>query len=98
VIEVGYEMVYLEVDASDNGTIEMVHFFRWDAQNEVFIDIAEVTEPPYAVEFHSSLLNYEWNQILARVYDSAGNVSERIFLWIYLNVDGTKVYIPRVTR
>jgi Bacterial Ig domain len=98
VFDVGYEMVHLEVVATDNGTIEKVHFFRWDAQNEVFVDIAEVTEPPYAVEFHSSVLNYEWNQILARVYDSAGNVSERIFIWIYLNENVMKVYLPSVLR
>jgi hypothetical protein len=64
----------------------------------LFVDIAEVTQAPYVVDFHSSILNYEWNQILARVYDTAGNVSERIYIWIYLTVSGTKVYIPQVTR
>lgn len=98
VFEVGYEMVRLEVEASDNGSIARVRFFRWDAINEVFVDIADVTQPPYAVEFHASVLNYEWNQVLARVYDSAGNVSERIYIWIYQTVKGTKVYLPSVRR
>jgi VCBS repeat-containing protein len=98
ILEVGYEMVRLEVEAFDNGGIDKVHFFRWDANVEEFIDIAEVTEPPYAVEFHASLLNYEWNQILVRVHDSAGNVSERIFIWIFQTVNGTRVYIPSVNR
>jgi hypothetical protein len=98
VIEVGYEMVHLEVVASDNGTIDKVHFYRWDAENEAFIDIAVDTEAPYTVDFHSSVLNYEWNQILARVYDNAGNVSERISLWIYLTEVGIKLYLPNVTR
>jgi hypothetical protein len=98
VLDVGFEMVHLEVAASDNGTVDKVQFFRWDAQNEVFVDIAEVTDPPYEVEFNSSALNFEWNQILARVYDSAGNVSEHIFIWIYLNENVMKVYLPSVLR
>jgi hypothetical protein len=98
VLDVGYEMVRLEVEAWDNGSIDKVRFFRWDAEGEVFVDIAEVTQPPYAVEFHASVLNYEWNQILARVYDSAGNVSERIYIWIFQTVNGTKVFLPSVTR
>ena len=98
VIEVGYEMVHLEVEAYDNGTIDRVRFYRWDALAEAFIDIAEVTEEPYSVEFHASVLNYEWNQVLVRVYDSAGNVSERIYIWIFLTVNGSRVYIPSVMR
>jgi hypothetical protein len=98
VFDVGYEMVHLEVSASDNGTIDRVHFFRWDAENELFVDIAEVTQAPYVVDFHSSILNYEWNQILARVYDTAGNESEGTFIWIYVNIDVAKVFLPSVIR
>jgi hypothetical protein len=98
IYEVGFETIPLEVQASDNGAVAKVHFYRWDALNEVYIDIAEVSDPPYAVDLPGSQLNYEWNQVFARVYDTAGNLSESLYIWIYLMEAGSQVFLPAVIR
>jgi hypothetical protein len=75
-----------------------VHFYRWDALAEVYVDIANLYGPPYALDIHASELNYEWNQVFVRVYDAAGNVSESAYIWIYQSVEFQHVYLSLTMR
>lgn len=97
--DVGAELVRLEVSATDNAAVDRVHFFRWDSRLEMFVDIAMLTEPPYQVDLNAELLNPEWNQVFVRAYDSAGNVSERQFIWLFQTQQTANfVYLVSVHR
>jgi hypothetical protein len=85
----------LEVEATDNVQVVCVEFFRWDAEIEEFIHLGTVCEPPYMIEIDSSSLNYGWNQIFARAYDSAGNWSDFKFIWLFRLIP---IYLPLTAR
>ena len=58
-----------------------------------------LTAPPYRVDLNAELLNPEWNQIFVRAYDSAGNVSERKFIWLFQTQQTANiVYLVTVHR
>ena len=82
-VDVGSEVVKLEVRASDNVAIDHVNFFRWDAAAGQFVDIGTDSTEPFQIDLDCSTLNPAWNQVFAKAYDTAGNVSERQYIWLY---------------
>ena len=100
--DVGYEIFPLEVIASDNSALAKVRFYRWDSVVEDFIDIAILESPPYLYEFDTSSLNYGWNQIFAKAYDSSGNESQRTFIWLYQTIPPVQIpvqiFVPLIER
>ena len=97
VYDVGKQAILLKLDASDNVKVESIELFRWDAVEEVFVDIAVLEEAPYEYELDAQTLNLEWNQVFAIAYDAEGNPSERQFIWLY-RLDQDLLFIPLVTR
>lgn len=94
--DVNDEVVRLMVSAHDNIGVAYVNFFRWDAVNEKFINIATVNSAPYEVDLNTVILNPGWNQIFARSFDTSGNGSLRQFIWLYQN--RWHIYGPLVAR
>lgn len=88
------EIVLLEVEAADNVNVDQVYFYRWDANIEQFIDIDRIFVAPFRVYLDTRMLNPVWNQIFARAYDGAGNVSVRQSIWIYRT---SVVFLPVVS-
>jgi hypothetical protein len=76
------ETVLLAVDAHDNQGVVSVSFYRWDAVNEVWIDIEQRFTEPYHVNLDTGILNYEWNQIFARAADAGGNTTTQ-HIWLF---------------
>lgn len=92
---VGYQVVILEAQASDNNAIDRVKFYRWDPIRNSFVDIAIVQTAPYRWDLNPMELNEGYNEIFARAYDMIGNASDR--KRIFLNkVD--RVFLPVLTR
>jgi hypothetical protein len=93
-------IIQLEVNASDiNDQIQRVRFYRHDANISANVEIGNVYQPPYRIELNTSILNCGWNQINAKAYDMAGNVSELLeendFIWL---IRYCYVYMPNVNR
>jgi C1A family cysteine protease len=80
---VGNETVQLQVSAMDNVAISGVRFFRWDAVNNRVVELGNDYTAPYQMNLDASTLNYEWNEIDAIAYDSAGNASDPKWIWLY---------------
>ena len=93
--EVGDEIVRLEVSASDNSGIASVRFYRWDAAQEVNVEIGIVSAPPYRWDLDTRVLNLGWNQINAKAYDTSGNESQLGYIWL-LKFD--KTFLPIMSR
>ena len=89
------EILVLSATASDNLAVDRVRFRRWDAVNMHYVELGEVFNPPYSVTLDTSTLNYAFNQINVDAYDTAGNLSERKFIWLYREA---KLYLPMVIR
>ena len=86
VIEVGYEMVHLEVEAYDNGTIDRVRFYRWDptiGPGGDHVGIGYDYSAPFQWDFDTCILPPRWNQVWAWAQDTSGNVSTHKFIWLY---------------
>ena len=73
VYDVGNETVQLEVDASDNVGVSEVAFYRWDSVNSRGFVLGRVRSAPYRINFDTSILRPDWNQIDALTVDAAGN-------------------------
>jgi hypothetical protein len=74
--------VALEVAVSDNAGIQSVEFYRWDVVNLQVVGITTDSSAPYQASVDVSTLNMEWNEILARVTDTAGNQAQAsIFIY-----------------
>ena len=82
VYHVNGETVQLAVTAQDNQGVVSVSFYRWDAVNEVWIDIEQRFTEPYRVNLDTGILNYEWNQIFVRAVDAAGNITTQ-HIWLF---------------
>jgi VCBS repeat-containing protein len=93
--EVGDEIVRLEVSASDNSGIASVRFYRWDAVEEINVEIGIVYAPPYRWDLDTGVLNLGWNQINAKAYDTSGNESQLGYIWL-LKFD--KTFLPIMSR
>jgi len=85
----------LVADAGDNTGIDKVRFRRWDAVNNVYVEIGVVSSEPYQVSLDISTLNYAFNEIFVDAYDLAGNVSERKHIWLYREA---KINLPLIVR
>jgi hypothetical protein len=67
---------------TDNAGIHLVEFVRWDAVNSQLIELTTVSSAPYQASVDVNTLNMKWNEILARVMDTAGNLAvESIFIY-----------------
>jgi len=76
-----------------------VEFYRWDHANGEYVDIAVDAANPYTASLDASALPLGQNQIFARAYDAAGNVSERrrIIVQVIPNLE-PQAYLPLVIR
>jgi len=79
------EFVYLKATASDNVGVDYVNFSRWDAVNEVFVEIGNVYTEPYGIYLDCSSLNLGWNQINVYSVDTSGNSSDTKYIWLFRN-------------
>jgi len=89
--------VWLVATATDNNSIRQVNFFRWDAKNNMYVEIGVVASSPFQWYLDIQTLNHQWNQIFVRVTDSAGNVSTLPFIWIFRNLP-IQVFLPVISR
>jgi hypothetical protein len=80
IYEASNQGVSLQAAAVDNLSIAQVHFFRWDALLNTYVDIGVVYNSPYQWFLDTQTLNYGWNQIFARAKDTAGNNSTIPFI------------------
>lgn len=76
------ETVQLEVAASDDVAIADVHFYRWDAADETWRLLGVAQSAPFRRNLDTSTLADEWNQIVALAYDTAGNESAHVHIWL----------------
>jgi hypothetical protein len=93
------EIIQLEASANDDVEIDRVRFYRWDptiGENGDYVDIGSVYTQPYRIDLDTSTLNYGFNQIFIRAYDTAGNASERQHIWIFRN--HAKTFLPIIIR
>ena len=81
VYEVYNQTLQLEVNASDNVGISRVVYYRWDYINLTSVEIGTVNNSPYRLNFNTSTLLPEWNQINAEVYDTNNNLSSK-YIWL----------------
>lgn len=100
--DVHAETVLLRVNALDNVAVERVRFARWDAVLGIFIDIGTVYTPPYEWHFNTSVLNPQWNQIVAVAFDTSGNRSDYVadasWIWLYRLDPFIRVFLPLLRR
>ncbi|HRJ43991.1 MAG TPA: PA14 domain-containing protein, partial [Caldilineaceae bacterium] len=82
IYHVSGELVRLQVEATDNVSVSQVHFSRWDAVQEVVVDLVDRFSPPYQMDLDTSSLNYEWNEIRATAYDAVGN-QRSATIWLF---------------
>jgi len=96
-LDVTNEIVQLAANANDNYEIEYIKFYRWDpymGDNGDFVEIGRDYTYPYSIDLDTSTLNFEFNQVFSRAYDTAGNRSERHSIWIYR--DYYYLYMPLI--
>jgi hypothetical protein len=93
IYEASNQGVSLQAAAVDNLSIAQVHFFRWDALLNTYVDIGVVYNTPNQWDLDTQTLNYGWNQIFARAKDTAGNNSIIPFIWIYRNFP-PRIFLP----
>ncbi len=93
--DVSNQTIQLAVNASDIAGISKVVFRRWD-QVSTWIPIITLYSPPYSLNFDTSVLLPDWNQIDVRAYDNANNVSES---YIFLkHFPYWQFYLPLISR
>ncbi len=98
VLVVGFEWILLEAEATDNGVVAGVLFYRWDAylgEEGDYVDIAFIETAPYQFELDTKDLNPGWNQLFVRAMDEAGNASDRSPIWVFLV---PRLYFPIILR
>jgi hypothetical protein len=78
--------ILLTASASDNHALREVVFYRWDAVNEVFINMGSDVQAPYELEIDAGGLNPEWNQVYIRAYDTFDNSSATPYIWLYRQI------------
>ncbi|MBM3190482.1 MAG: hypothetical protein FJZ90_17425, partial [Chloroflexi bacterium] len=81
VYEVTTQSVLLEVSATDNVGVARVHFSRWDAVNQRWVELGDDETSPYQATLDVSTLNLGWNQVNATANDSAGNWATK-YIWL----------------
>lgn len=83
ILHVRSQMIQLEASASDNVAVQRVDFYRWDAVNEVWLDIGSDYAAPYQMSFNCGVLNSEWNHVFVAAYDTTGNGSGGKWILLY---------------
>jgi hypothetical protein len=94
---VGHEVVQLEAQATDNGSLAGVQFKWWNpilGQDGEYVYFDFLETPPYQMELNTRDLNPEWNQIVVQATDTAGNMSDSPFIWLYMIPPTYKFYTP----
>jgi uncharacterized repeat protein (TIGR01451 family) len=86
-------LVHLSVTATDNYGIARVRIYRWDKVGLRFIDIINLSKSPYELNLDSTSLYNGWNEIDAEAYDTAGNVSDHQFIFLFQKAF---IYLPLV--
>jgi VCBS repeat-containing protein len=82
-VDVKGQAVLLKVEATDEDEIDYVHFYRWNAVDEVYVELAVVDAPPYELVIDTGPLHLRFNQVFAQAFDRAGNSSGRKWIWLY---------------
>ena len=72
-INVGCQIVRLEVNATDNVAVHRVRFYRWDHIIDNYIDISYDYTAPYQWDFDTCSLPPAVNQVFAAAQDTSGN-------------------------
>jgi uncharacterized repeat protein (TIGR01451 family) len=96
-LNVGCEVVRLQVSATDNLAIQEVDFYRWDpyyGPSGGYVDIGHDSSVPYQWDLNTCNLATTWNQIFARSQDTYGNLSDRQFIWLYRYM----MFMPVISR
>jgi len=81
VYDVGDQTVQLEVTASDDVGVTKVVFYRWDYVNLQSVEIGTDYSAPYRLNFDTSVLLPDWNEIDAFAYDANNNSSGK-YIWL----------------
>jgi hypothetical protein len=72
----------IQSPVTDNVGIELVEFWRLNGVNQEWIGINTFSSPPYQASVEVNALNLGWNQMFARVKDTAGNyAAESTFIY-----------------
>ena len=96
-LNVGCQIVRLQVSATDNLAVQHVRFFRWDPYYGPiggYVDIGTDTTVPYQWDLNTCTLAANWNQIFAQSQDTYGNLSVRQFIWLYRYM----LFLPVISR
>jgi len=72
-LNVGCQVVHLEVNATDNVAVYRVRFYRWDHSINDYVDVGYDYSAPYQWELDTCILPLGWNQIFAAAQDTSGN-------------------------
>ena len=97
---VNNQLVTLTASASDNVWVARVRFYRWDAVNSIFVEIANSYTSPYSAVLDTTVLNPGWNEIDVQAYDASGNFSYEKYIWLdHSDISSVnRVFLPLVTR
>jgi hypothetical protein len=76
------EAVQLEVSATDDTAVAEVQFHRWDAASASWVLIAAERSAPYRAALAADQLTTAWVQVVARAYDTSGNPSDLVHIWL----------------
>jgi hypothetical protein len=92
VYNVGNQILALEASANDNVGVSSVVFSRWDYVNLTTVNIGTAYTSSYRINFDTSTLLPDWNEVDVTAYDSAGN-SASSYIWLYhTNTATTKTF------
>ena len=94
-IDIGTQIIPLEVEVVDNVEVAEVNFRRWEPSIQEWVDIGSVSSAPFRFYLDTSTLNIGFNQVTAEAIDTTGNHSE---VYIFLRRWGGLVYLPVVFR
>jgi len=94
-IDIGNQIIPLEVEVVDNVEVAEVNFRRWEPSIREWVDIGSVSSAPFRFYLDTSTLNIGFNQVTAEAIDTTGNHSE---VFIFLRRWGGLVYLPVVFR
>ena len=93
---VNNQTIQLAVNAGDNVGISRVVFTRLNYRTGIWITIGTLTSPPFSLNFNTSVLLPEDNQIDAIAYDAANNSTAIVIFLDHTNI--WKNYLPVIKR